>query len=126
MKPNVNRIAGLIENNPKKMTIPLGESLECGGCFSPLFGGEVYYIGEGQAIGCCLPCCRDAEGVKRDVDEVKEYRKEFELVRPENGKPRGERFADNVKPDGEPLKQSVLFTGSRLCLPGQGDLFKFD
>ena len=32
-------------------------------------------------------------------------------------------FPNNTRLDGKPMAQKVLFSGSRQCLPGQGDLF---
>ncbi len=47
----------------------------------------------------------------------------FKLERPTTRRKRGQAFHDNTKPDGTPLSQMVLFSGSTACLPGQRDLF---
>ena len=45
----------------------------------------------------------------------------FALTEPAPVKPR-ERFHNNTLADGRAREQKVLFSGSRKCLPGQGDL----
>ena len=48
----------------------------------------------------------------------------FTLTRPMDGKPARLKFTNNTRADGTPLRQGVLFAGSRDCLPAQNDLFQ--
>ncbi len=47
----------------------------------------------------------------------------FKLERPAAPRKSKPVFHNNTKPDGTPLSQMVLFSGSTTCLPGQRDLF---
>jgi hypothetical protein len=105
----------------------LESDCDCDGCGHPLMAGEAAWI-DGDAVGCCQPCCRDALAVVVDRVDVRAFRQSFDaepfaLTSPVNGKPAREVFKDNRMADGSKRPQKVLFGGSRSCIAGQSDLF---
>lgn len=111
------------------LKIRLEHDADCGGCHCPIMAGEVAWRTDSGAVGCCQPCCRDAELIGDDRRDVRQYREtfeadRFELVPTPRGKPAPERFENNRMADGSKRPQKVLFSGSRTCITGQADLFE--
>ena len=59
--------------------IRLETDCDCGGCGSPLMAGEVAWR-EGDSVGCCQPCLKDATASNLDRSDVRAYRAAFDAA----------------------------------------------